>query len=489
MAYNPTKTRTWKDGVTPATGTLALGSLFDAEYNQLYENDNFLKAYFATDNRLTVDEIESDDGDGVNFLDVFGYNVDAPVSQIHLNESTSNSCLIHFTNSTTGAAIGDGFSVGLDASENAVLYNKENSNMLFYTNNQERMRIDSSGNLGIGANSPQSFVHIQNNAVSGAAYNAQAILVLEGLFGSGNVNLQFITGNTKATSILFSDEDDNDVGYIQYDHNSNFLRFIVNTGERLRIDSAGRVLINTSSGTANLEIEGSESDTIGNSQILKFISEDSANHMFAFRLGDSTELNLDGNWAGSPTRILTIDRTSSGGNLEINGTLTVSATTESTTKDTGALIVEGGVGVEKNVWAGGTIKNTDTTESSSKDTGSIVTEGGIGAEKNIQAGGYFKSVKGRWPSGNVHGDNVNDNTIFDAMSPSIPNTNDEMIVSGSIVNNDVILIASRAIRLNSITINLYVARYNVTTGAEDSYIFEIDDGATTEISDGVSLAW
>jgi hypothetical protein len=43
MAFNPAKTRTWKDGRTPATGTQALGSLFDAEFNQLYENDNYLK--------------------------------------------------------------------------------------------------------------------------------------------------------------------------------------------------------------------------------------------------------------------------------------------------------------------------------------------------------------------------------------------------------------------------------------------------------------
>ncbi len=38
----PTKTREWKDGNTPSTGTPALGSNFDDEFNQLYENDNYL---------------------------------------------------------------------------------------------------------------------------------------------------------------------------------------------------------------------------------------------------------------------------------------------------------------------------------------------------------------------------------------------------------------------------------------------------------------
>lgn len=42
MAFNGEKTREWKSGSTPATGTPALGELFDAEFNRLYENDNVL---------------------------------------------------------------------------------------------------------------------------------------------------------------------------------------------------------------------------------------------------------------------------------------------------------------------------------------------------------------------------------------------------------------------------------------------------------------
>lgn len=39
MTYNPTKTRTWKSGTTPSTGTPALGSFFEDEFNRLYAND------------------------------------------------------------------------------------------------------------------------------------------------------------------------------------------------------------------------------------------------------------------------------------------------------------------------------------------------------------------------------------------------------------------------------------------------------------------
>ena len=48
-------------------------------------------------------------------------------------------------------------------------------------------------------------------------------------------------------------------------------------------------------------------------------------------------------------------------NLSITGAQTISATTQSTSKDTGALVVEGGFGVEKNVNIGGNLDVTGTT--------------------------------------------------------------------------------------------------------------------------------
>ncbi len=100
-----------------------------------------------------------------------------------------------------------------------------------------------------------------------------------------------------------------------------------------------------------------------------------------------------------------------GGNTEIDGTLgvdgvtTLKNTIESTTKDNGSLVVEGGVGVEKNINIGGnsalsgnsTIGGTigvngvatfnNTTQSTTKDNGAVVIEGGVGIEKNINVGG------------------------------------------------------------------------------------------------------
>ena len=45
------------------------------------------------------------------------------------------------------------------------------------------------------------------------------------------------------------------------------------------------------------------------------------------------------------------------GNLTVAGTTTINSTTDSTSPDTGALVVEGGVGIEKKLWVGDTIND------------------------------------------------------------------------------------------------------------------------------------
>src|SRR3990167_10832484 len=62
-------------------------------------------------------------------------------------------------------------------------------------------------------------------------------------------------------------------------------------------------------------------------------------------------------------------------NIYLQGVITQSATTDATTKDTGSIITEGGIGVEKaivtgtSITAGTTLQVNSTTDSTTKDTG------------------------------------------------------------------------------------------------------------------------
>ena len=67
---------------------------------------------------------------------------------VHQGSSAAN--YIHITNTTTGNASNSGFLVGIDSFEQAKLWQSENDNMIFGTNNTERMRLTAGGLLNIG---------------------------------------------------------------------------------------------------------------------------------------------------------------------------------------------------------------------------------------------------------------------------------------------------------------------------------------------------
>ena len=96
-----------------------------------------------------------------------------------------------------------------------------------------------------------------------------------------------------------------------------------------------------------------------------------------------------------------------GGTLTASGAVTVAATTQADNKDTGALIVEGGAGVEKNLQVGGALGVTgsvavaSTTASTNKDTGALVLEGGVGVEGNVNAGGNVEAAGNLAVGGNA----------------------------------------------------------------------------------------
>jgi hypothetical protein len=69
-----------------------------------------------------------------------GIGTTSPANLLHQHKSDSGATYHSFTNSTTGATSTDGFIIGLGASEEATLWNYENTHIRFATNNTERMR-------------------------------------------------------------------------------------------------------------------------------------------------------------------------------------------------------------------------------------------------------------------------------------------------------------------------------------------------------------
>ena len=89
-----------------------------------------------------------------------GTSSGANLLNIHQSSASSNSYL-HITHVDGGSAATDGLSIGLESDGvNAVIRNRENGYLRMYTNNAERMRIDSSGNVGIGTATPSGKIRV-----------------------------------------------------------------------------------------------------------------------------------------------------------------------------------------------------------------------------------------------------------------------------------------------------------------------------------------
>ena len=114
---------------------------------------------------------------------------------------------------------------------------RTNHPLAFRTFDTERMRIDSSGNVGIGNTTPSSFDPTGKPLVVGS--------------GSGNQGITIYAGTTGYSSVNFADGTSGSAAYagqVSYDHTNNALLFNTNTGaERMRIDSSGNVLVGTTS--------------------------------------------------------------------------------------------------------------------------------------------------------------------------------------------------------------------------------------------------
>ena len=102
-----------------------------------------------------------------------GHSSTSP-DRLRLYEGSNNNVGIFFQTATSGVGGSDGFRVGQNDS-NAFLWNYEATPLSFATNNTERLRIDSSGNVGIGTSSPSASLDVRGNIYFETTANATII--------------------------------------------------------------------------------------------------------------------------------------------------------------------------------------------------------------------------------------------------------------------------------------------------------------------------
>ena len=90
----------------------------------------------------------------------------SPQQNLHVHETGSGQVVIAVTNDTTGGGNNDGIHFGIDSSEQGFVWHKQNTALLFATNNTERMRVTNDGKLGIGTTSPSGVLHVVDSSAN-----------------------------------------------------------------------------------------------------------------------------------------------------------------------------------------------------------------------------------------------------------------------------------------------------------------------------------
>jgi hypothetical protein len=192
----------------------------------------------------------STNGTGRLFVDASGragIGVDTPLRRLHVNTSTGTDNVILGSAGTglssylalnadgrsdlTGALMLIDYSSGI-----AEINNRSNQALIFGTNNTERMRLDSSGRLGLGSSSPTKKLQVEDTSATSTSTFANVIARFVSAASNGDSNIQLSNGVNASANIGIA--------------GGANLYFGLDGAERARIDSSGRFLVGTSTAVA-----------------------------------------------------------------------------------------------------------------------------------------------------------------------------------------------------------------------------------------------
>ena len=211
-----------------ANNTIALTNIADNAVDATKIASNSILTRHIDDDQITADQIVDDIALAGNISTTGNFGVGAAPTNGGISTAASPVLSIsgtvpelNFVDTSTSAndywiRVSDGLQFG-EASDS-------------------RMYLKNGGNLGIGTTSPDQLLHVHAGTAGSVSANSNADLVIE---DNDHAFLQFLTPADKVAGFYFGDADDNDVGSMFYDHNTNHVELNISGTQVMNIDADG----------------------------------------------------------------------------------------------------------------------------------------------------------------------------------------------------------------------------------------------------------
>jgi hypothetical protein len=184
----------------------------------------------------------------LNASGYLGIGTNNPSSKLHVTDS-SGSSFGRFENSS---GTNQKLDVGVNNSSQNFVFGYGAYPLLIGTNGSERMRIDASGNVGIGTTSPAVKFQINDTGTAGFSFDPSNTAIASTFGVGGHLLLRAqVTGNTGGGQIFLG-------GSARGDSLINAISFDTSNTERMRLDASGNLGIGTASPAARLDITGTD---------------------------------------------------------------------------------------------------------------------------------------------------------------------------------------------------------------------------------------
>ena len=247
-----------KDGNLTCAGTITATSIEGTLDDWIiHQGDADTKYGFPTNDTFTI-ETAGSERLRVTSAGKVGINEDVPQGTIHV-AGTGNYSDVYLSNSTSGHTGSDGANIFLNNNLELGIWNKENGHIRFATNGNERLRINSDGNIS-NDNKNASDYGNTNLLISGDSSATNLTLMCDAANPQDYASLAFrvaggTTGDyTKAGIFAVRNTSYNALDMVFGFNTAADNTRVTTAHEKLRISHTGDVFINRNSGLSNAKV-------------------------------------------------------------------------------------------------------------------------------------------------------------------------------------------------------------------------------------------